>query len=96
MEQVKLNALNKMKEILYNLALLDTINFCKDTGIDCSGSYLVKCPSMDYTYDLIGQEDKHLIVSVTFHKNQVPAHRVGQRHEAEYLKNETEWQNAFN
>lgn len=64
-----------MKEILYNLALIDTINFCKAHNIDCSGSHLIKA-HRGYTYTLVKSENKKPIVTVTFHKMQVPTHTI--------------------
>ena len=62
-----------MKDILFNLALIDTINFCKANGIDCSGSHLEKA-KRGYTYTLFQDATGNPLVSVTFHKNQVPTH----------------------
>ena len=70
---------NKMKDILYNLALLDTINYCKENNIDCSGTNLWKA-GRGYTYVLAKSENGKIggksLVSVTFHKSQVPTHIV--------------------
>lgn len=62
-----------MKEILFNLALIDTINFCKENKIDCSGTHLFKYPRR-FTYALVKDETGKAIVTVTFHKRQVPTH----------------------
>lgn len=62
-----------MKDILYNLALSDTTNFCIHNGIDCSGSYLVK-DGRGFTYNLVRYSDNKTLVTVTFHKAQVPTH----------------------
>lgn len=64
-----------MKEILYNLALIDTLNFCKEQNIDCSGTHLVKS-GRGFTYGLIRTEENKPLVSVTFHKRSVPTHLV--------------------
>lgn len=64
-----------MKEILYNLALIDTINFCKANNIDCSGSHLYKYPRR-FTYALLRSKTGQEIVTVTFHKSSIPTHLV--------------------
>lgn len=64
-----------MKEILYNLALIDTINFCKEKGIDCSNTHLYKYPRR-FTYALLNSETGRSIVTVTFYKNAVPTHTI--------------------
>lgn len=67
-----------MQKILYNLALIDTLNFCKVHNIDPSGSYLYKA-TRGYTYTLYktmqGQPNKAL-VSVTFHHSSAPTHII--------------------
>lgn len=84
-----------MKEILFNLALIDTINFCKENGIDCSGSHLVKYPRKQ-TYALIkdvpgqkstGWKMANVIVTVTFHKSSVPTHTYN----PELIKNKSQY-----
>lgn len=68
-----------MREILYNLALIDTTNYCKENNIDCSGTYLYKQPrKQTYILTRFGQEPElyTMLVSVTFHKNQVPTHSI--------------------
>jgi len=62
-----------MEKILFNLALIDTTNFCKENRIDCSGTHLVKHPR-GYTYGLCRDVDGLELVTVTFHKNSVPTH----------------------
>lgn len=64
-----------MKEILFNLALIDTTQFCIEHKIDCSGSHLVKYPRR-FTYALVRSKTGRAIVTVTFHKNQVPTHFI--------------------
>jgi len=64
-----------MEKILYNLALIDTINFCKKHKIDCSGSHLYKYPRR-FTYALLNTATGRAIVTVTFHKSQVPTHSL--------------------
>lgn len=64
-----------MKEILYNLALIDATNYCKENGIDCSGTYLYKYPR-GYTYALCKTEGGRAILTTKFYKNQVPTHYV--------------------
>ena len=64
-----------MKEILYNLALLDAINFCKEHKIDCSDTYLYKYPRK-FTYALCRGKNGRAILTTTFHKSSVPTHSV--------------------
>lgn len=64
-----------MEKILYNLALIDTLNFCKANNIDPSGSHLVKLPRR-YTYTLIQTATDRELVRVTFHKSKAPTHWV--------------------
>ena len=68
-----------MKEILFNLALLDTIKFCRDNGIDCSGSHLVK-NGRGYNYSLVRDSGGLPLVTVGFSKNSVPTHYVHTGH----------------
>jgi len=62
-----------MKEILFNLALIDTLNFCKENKIDCSGTHLVK-NGRGFKYSLISDTTGKSIATVCFHKNRVPTH----------------------
>lgn len=64
-----------MKEILFNLAMLDALNFCKSHNIDPSGTYMQKY-SRGYKYALIKQESKKIILDVKFIKNGVPEHII--------------------
>jgi hypothetical protein len=64
-----------MKDILFNLALIDTTMFCKEHNLDCSGSFLTKYPRK-FTYALCKQDTGRAIVTVTFHKRQVPTHII--------------------
>lgn len=64
-----------MKDILFNLALIDTTNFCKVNGVDCSGSHLYKYPRRQ-TYALLRTKTGRSIVTVTFHKSSVPTHTI--------------------
>jgi hypothetical protein len=59
-----------MKEILLNLALIEANKFCKENGIDYSGTHLVKEPK-PFTYSL-NKNNGHQLVRVQFHKNSVP------------------------
>ena len=68
-----------MKQILFNLALIDLNNFCKANGIkangaDGSGGRLVY--DGRFKYSLVTVSDGKLIASVQFHKNQVPTHSL--------------------
>lgn len=62
-----------MQDILFNLALLDTINFCKEQNIDCAGSHLEKA-GRGFRYTLISDTYKRPLVTVEFKKMAVPEH----------------------
>lgn len=64
-----------MKDYLSNLAMIDTINFCKAHGIDPSGTHLYKYPRRQ-TYALLKDENGRALVTTTFHKNAVPTHTI--------------------
>ena len=64
-----------MKDILFNLALIDTAQFCIKNGLDCSGSHLVKYPHRQ-TYALVKDETGRAIVTVSFYKHQTPTHFI--------------------
>ena len=64
-----------MEEIIYNLALIDAIKFCKDNNIDCSGTHLYKYPRK-WTYALLRDKDNRAIITTTFYKSQVPTHYI--------------------
>ncbi len=64
-----------MKQILFNLALLDTLAFCKAQDIDPSGTHLVKA-QRGFTYSLVNSETGRVIVSVAFNKYAVPQHFI--------------------
>ena len=64
-----------MKEILFNLALIHTLNFCKQNDIDPSGSHLFKYPRR-FTYALVNDKTGQAIVTVSFYKNRVPEYSV--------------------
>ena len=63
-----------MKEILFNLALLATINYCKENKIDCSGSHLVQQQPRKFIYNLVRDRDGQTLVAVIFHKDRVPTY----------------------
>lgn len=65
-----------MKEILQNLALIDLINFCKENQIDCSGTKLVKNGLRGFKFTLVKIETGRSLVTVSFHKSQVPTHFI--------------------
>lgn len=64
-----------MKDYLSNLALIDTINFCKAHGIDPSGTHLVKYPRKQ-VYALVKDPSGKAIVTTTFYKRSVPTHYI--------------------
>lgn len=61
-----------MKEILFNVAMIDAIEYCKAHKIDCSGTYLVKYPRR-FTYALVKNDTHQAIITTTFYKNQTPS-----------------------
>ena len=76
-----------MHEIIYNLALIDTINFCKQHDIDCSGTYLNKQDKHGkYIYTLTKQEYHIPVVTVEFHKMSVPTHYIHTEEDIERAK----------
>jgi hypothetical protein len=62
-----------MKDILFNLALIDLTKFCIDNDIDCAGSHLIKV-GRGFKYALINDKTGKEIVSVLFHKHSTPEH----------------------
>lgn len=64
-----------MKEVLLNLALIESINFCKENKIDCSGTHIHKYPRR-FVYALVKDENGKAIVTTTFYKNRVPSHFI--------------------
>lgn len=64
-----------MQQILQNLALIDTLTFCKSNNIDPSSTYIAK-NGRGFKYSLCNIETGRAIVTVTFHKNQVPTHYI--------------------
>lgn len=62
-----------MKQILSNIALFSLTNFCKEKGIDCSGSHLYKYPRK-FTYALLDDSTGKAIVSVTFNESAMPTY----------------------
>lgn len=64
-----------MKEILFNLALIDAMTYCKNNNIDCSGTHLSKYPRR-FMYSLIKSKTGEAILTTTFYKNSVPNHVI--------------------
>jgi hypothetical protein len=60
-----------MKEVLYNMALIDAIEFCKANNIDCSGTHLFKYPRR-FTYALV-KDKGGAVLTTTFYKNRTPS-----------------------
>lgn len=63
-----------MKEILQNLALLETMSICKANNIDCSGTHIYKYPKR-YIYALVDSAGLAL-VTIAYYKNRVPSHVI--------------------
>jgi len=64
-----------MKEILFNLALIDLNNFCKINSIDYTNSHLIK-NGRGFKYSLVNNNTNKTIVSVLFTKSSTPIHYV--------------------
>lgn len=64
-----------MKEVLFNLALLDAIRFCEENNIDCSGTHLIKYPRK-FIYQLCRDRDGLALVTLKFYKNQATSHAI--------------------
>lgn len=64
-----------MKEILFNLAMIDALTFCKEKGIDPSGTHLYKYPRR-FTYALLRTETGRALITTTFYKSSVPTHFI--------------------
>ena len=66
-----------MEQIIKNIALLDTLNFCKSHNIDPSGTHIHKYPRR-FTYALVRISDGKALVTVTYYKNQAPLYMYNQ------------------
>jgi hypothetical protein len=64
-----------MKEILFNVALIDSIEYCKEHSIDCSGTHLMKY-SRGFTYALVQDSTGAALLTTTFYKNRTPSRYV--------------------
>ncbi len=64
-----------MEKILFNLAMLDLLGFCKENEINCSGTHTIKYPRR-FVYALISDKTKKPIVEVQFNKYAVPTHLI--------------------
>lgn len=69
-----------MQDILRNLAALDLIAFCKEhdipaNGYNGEGTHTVK-NGRGFKYSMVSTTTGRAIVTVTFHKMQVPTHLV--------------------
>lgn len=62
-----------MQEIIWNLAHIHVLTRCRELGIDCAGSHLVKNPRR-WTYSLVRDSDGLSLISVTFWKNGIPTY----------------------
>jgi hypothetical protein len=60
-----------MKAILYNLALLTLVDFCRSQKIDCSGTHLFKYPRK-WVFSLKSDVDNSDVARVKLSENQVP------------------------
>lgn len=71
-----------MELILLNLAHRELLGFCKENGIDPSGSHVVKT-GRGYTYSLIRDELGRELVGVTLSKNSTPSFRLSEEAKTE-------------
>jgi len=62
-----------MKDYLQNVAMILLLNTCKTLNIDPSGTHITKKPR-GQVYDLVRDEDKKAILTITLHKHQVPTY----------------------
>lgn len=62
-----------MQEILLNLANIHLLQFCKEQGIDPSGSHVEKI-GRGFAYNLISDETGNAFVGLIFHKNSRPTY----------------------
>jgi hypothetical protein len=60
-----------MTSVLLNLALIHLNQHCQDHGVPISGSHVVKV-GRGFRYALVSSDTGATIVTVTFHKSQVP------------------------
>lgn len=60
-----------MKDILQTQANLQLLDFCIQSGIDPSGSYVKKI-GRGFTYGLAQESDGKVFVQITFKKRAVP------------------------
>lgn len=73
--EMTLTTYNNMQQILQNLAMIDLITYCKANNIDPSATHLAK-NGRGFKYSLCHNKTGRAIVTVTFHKNQVPTHSI--------------------
>ena len=60
-----------MKNILFNLVLVQSMEYCKAHNIDCSGSHLMKYPRQ-WIYALIKDETGKAIITTSLYKSRTP------------------------
>lgn len=65
-----------MDKILLNLANIHLLEYCRQMGIDPSGSYVRKM-RRGYVYGLCNQSDDRVFAQVTFKKSAVPEYWWG-------------------
>ena len=62
-----------MKEVLQNMALLDTNRYCHENNIDMSSTHIYKYPK-HFTYALLKSETGRALVTITYYKNRTPSY----------------------
>lgn len=67
--------MTNMEKILYNLALINLLEFSKKVGIDCSGTHLIKTPRK-YLYTLVKSKTGQRLVAVRFSSHSIPTHII--------------------
>lgn len=71
-----------MQDVLRNLANRELLGFCKENGIDPSGTYAAK-DGRGFKYSLFYQNTDERLASVTFTKNSVPQFTMSDKAQAQ-------------
>lgn len=61
-----------MQQIIRNFALIQLNTFCKEKGIDYSGTYLIRDNERKFIYSLVKDGTTKRLVSIELFKNKVP------------------------
>lgn len=63
------------QQVLYNLANIHAINFCKKHNVDCSGTHTEKQKRNQF-YNLVKTDTKECLITVFFHKSSIPTYII--------------------